>query len=162
MIGISLSAFVTQLIGVVIILFLLYRLLYKPVAKNMEDRSLKIKESLEAADRARAEVTQAGAEADERIREAQAQAQQIVSEARAAAQNLGEAEATKTQQRVAEMLAKAETDGERRKEQAIKEAQTEIGTLVALATEQLVRQKVDAKSDKVLVDKVVEEALAKR
>ena len=53
--GINLSGLITQVVSFVVLFFVLYRLLYKPVLGALDKRSNRIKESLEAAEKARQE-----------------------------------------------------------------------------------------------------------
>ena len=53
--GINLPGLVTQLVSFAILFAVLWMLLYKPISKAMGDRSKKIQDSLEAADKAREE-----------------------------------------------------------------------------------------------------------
>ena len=48
--GISLPGLITQLISFLILFFLLYKLLYGPVTRMLDQRSEKIKASLDAAE----------------------------------------------------------------------------------------------------------------
>ncbi|MFQ5934548.1 MAG: hypothetical protein ACE5KI_07895, partial [Dehalococcoidia bacterium] len=49
--GINLPGLITQIVSFVILFALLYRLLYKPVLRLLDQRSNRIKESLETAER---------------------------------------------------------------------------------------------------------------
>ena len=54
--GINLPGLITQLVSFVILFAVLYKLLYKPVLRMLDQRSDRIKESLETAERVRQEA----------------------------------------------------------------------------------------------------------
>ena len=54
--GISISQLLTQVISFLILFFLLYKLAYGPLIKMLDSRSAKIKESLDAAEKAKDSV----------------------------------------------------------------------------------------------------------
>ena len=58
--GINPSGLLTQIISFLILFAVLYALLYKPLLRVMDQRSSRIKESLEAAERAQTESACSG------------------------------------------------------------------------------------------------------
>ena len=50
--GINVPGLVTQIVGFLILFGILYLLLYKPILRMLDQRSVRIRESLEAAQRA--------------------------------------------------------------------------------------------------------------
>ena len=87
--GINLPALITQVISFVILLLVLTKLLYKPLLKILDERSEKIKNSLEMADEARKEAEKARAEMQEEIKAARIEGQETVAKAKTIAENLG-------------------------------------------------------------------------
>ena len=61
--GINLPGLVTQLVSFLILFAVLWMVLYKPISKAMGDRSKKIQDSLEAADKAQEEANAPGSRA---------------------------------------------------------------------------------------------------
>lgn len=159
MIGISLSSLITQLVSVAGILFLLYWFLYRPITKAMRDRSAKIEDSLNAAAKAREEVQQAGDDAAKEMARAQEESRRIVSEARDAAKKLSEQEHATAKKQVEDMLAKAEVEISRRTAAAVEEARAELAQVVLLATEKVIRQKLDKTGDSKLIESIIKDAL---
>lgn len=158
MIGISLSALITQFIGVAIILFLLYRFVYRPVSRMMNERSAKIKEGLEAADKAREEAKQSETKSAAELAQARDEARKIVADAQDTAKKLAEQEREKTKQQVEEMLAKANDEIQRRTDSALEDARKELGKIVVLATERVVQKKLVEKDDSKLIDGIIQDA----
>ena len=160
MIGITVSSLITQLVSVALLLFLLYRFAYRPISNAMQERSAKIADSLDAAEKARAEVKQAGDDAAKELARAQEESRRIVADARDAAKKLTEQEHATAKKQVEDMLSKADAEIARRTATAVEQARSELGQVVMIATELTIRQKLDKKGDAELIEKIVGDALA--
>lgn len=160
MIGVSLSALITQFIGVAIILFVLYRFVYRPVSKVMRERSAKIEAGLAAADKAREDAKLAEDKLAQEWNQAREEARQIVTDARAAATQLKEKELEETKKRVEEMLSKAQEEIDRKQSVAIADGRKQLGQLVVLATERVIQEKLDQAADAKLIEKTLQDAWA--
>ncbi len=75
--GVNPFAILLHAINFLILLFLLQRFLYKPVMTMLDQRAATIRESVEAAERARQESARADQERLEALREAWRQAEEI-------------------------------------------------------------------------------------
>ena len=80
--GINLIGLITQVIGFVAIVVLLTWLLYKPLLRVLDQRSERIRESLEASERAREEAAKSQEEMQRQIGEARVEGQQLIAQAR--------------------------------------------------------------------------------
>ena len=69
-IGINLPGLVTQLVSFLILFFILSKLLYGPISKALDERSTRIKESLEAAERAQQDAASSAERVEQEIAEA--------------------------------------------------------------------------------------------
>src|SRR5919199_1133416 len=83
--GLNPGSIAIHAVNFIILLFVLQRFLYKPVIGMLDDRARKIRESVEAADRARAESARADQERAEVLRQARTQAEETVTRAMLAA-----------------------------------------------------------------------------
>jgi len=162
MIGIALPQLLTSLVSFAILLFLLYRFLYAPLSRMMRERSQKIKDSLEAADKARAEAADAGDKIEQDIKEARKQAAEIIADARVSAQKFAERENERARRQVEETLKEAQADMERQKATLVAEVRQEFSELALLAAERIVRAKLDRKTNQNLIESVLDEAARQR
>jgi F-type H+-transporting ATPase subunit b len=134
------KSLIIQMINFLILLFVLWKLLYKPLLSKLEERSQAIKKSLEEAQAARAEAQRQREEHAAKIQAANAEAQAI----RAAAL----AEAAEEQRRLVEAAraeagrlvasAKAELDQDVRR--ARQELRQEVADLSITVAEQLIKK----------------------
>jgi len=129
-----------QMVNFIALLIILYFLLYKPLLAKMEERTLAIKMSLEAAEAARAEAARQQEENATRLRAAYAEAQAIraaaLKEAAEEQRKLVEAARREAQQLVES--AKAQTDTEIRR--AREELRREVSEIAITVAEKLIRR----------------------
>ena len=160
--GISVAGLLTQLISFTAIVFILYKFLYGPITRMLDQRAERIKASLEAADRARAEAASSAAQVEEQLAESRQEGQRLIAEAREAAGRLREQEEARARQQVEEMLVKARADIQQERDSAVEEVRKEFAELAILAAEKVVQRELDAKRHQELIDSVLSEGLAQR
>ena len=79
--GINAVGLISQAINFLILLGLLYMLLYRPILRMLDQRSVRIRESLEQAERVRQQAQQAQADFQVQIEQARREGQEIVAQA---------------------------------------------------------------------------------
>ena len=99
--GINLIGLITQVVGFVAIVVLLTWLLYKPLLRVLDQRSERIRESLEASERAREEAARSQEEMQRQIEESRAEGQQLIAQARDVADRFREEELAKARDEIA-------------------------------------------------------------
>lgn len=157
-IGLDLKALIFQVVNFAILLWLLKRFAYKPVMRILEARRLKIEESLATAERLESEKTRLEAQRAASLASAEAEAQAIVaqgkkqaSELLAVAESRAQAEAERMRQQTRAQLQQEHV--------ALKDAVArEAVSLVARATEKVIDQKLDDKSDAKVIERAIHEA----
>jgi F-type H+-transporting ATPase subunit b len=160
--GISIPGLLTQLISFSLIVFLLYKLLYGPITKMLDQRAEKIKASLEAADRARVEAASSAEKVEQELANARQEGQRFIAEAREAAGRLREQEEARARQQAEEMLEKARADIRQERDSAVEEVRREFAGLAILAAEKVVERELDPARHQELIDRVLAEGLAQR
>jgi F-type H+-transporting ATPase subunit b len=156
--GINVPVFISQAISFLILFGLLYALGYKRILKMLDERSARIKESLEQAELVRQQSANAGEEIKKQLQTASQQGQEIIARAtktsdeiRAKAQDLAKKDADALIQRAREAIT-AERDS------AIDELRGEFADLTILAASKVIGQSLDKTSHKALIDKVLQES----
>ena len=125
---------------------------WKPIVAALAEREQSIEESISRAAKANADAERMMKENNEKMAQAQQEMAEIVRQGRAEAQAkiqaaLQEAEVVKDQK-----LAEARTEIEREKQAAMQSLREEVSNLVIMATEKLLKEKLDAPQHKKLVD----------
>jgi F-type H+-transporting ATPase subunit b len=142
-----------QLLNFAVLLFILYKIAYRPILKVLEDRREKIEHSLSTASKIEARqkelevhhkqiLDQARNRAQSIIEESQKQAKQVITAAEERAINRSEQLVTEAQNRIEQSIQIART-----------ELRQEVIDLVAFATEQVLKEKIDLAKDADLIKK---------
>jgi F-type H+-transporting ATPase subunit b len=160
--GINLPGLATQLISFSIIIFLLYKFLYGPIIKMLDQRAERIKDSLDAADRARQEAASSAERIEQELVSARQQGQQFIVEAQEAARRAGEQIEQRSRQQADEIIARAQAEISQQRDSAIEELRREFAGLAVMAAERVVERELDPARHRELIDKVLEEGLANR
>ena len=115
--GVNWPLFISQCIAFLVVAFLLKKLAYKPVLEMLENRRQKIAESMDNAEKIKAELAETQAERDKVMAEANQKAEKLIADAKEAAKQVGEAEGQKAVKQAEEIIRKAreatEADRER-------------------------------------------------
>jgi F-type H+-transporting ATPase subunit b len=138
-------------------MYLLSKLAFPRIRDALDRRQRAIEESIDAAERTKAEADQLLAEYRERLREARAQADDIVARAR----NAGETtqrealESAKVQRE--ELMEQTRRDIQNETRRAIQEIRSEVADLTILATEKVTRKSLDEADQRRLVEEALGE-----
>jgi F-type H+-transporting ATPase subunit b len=160
--GITLPGLLTQLVSFLVLFGLLYLVLYKPMTRMLDSRSSRIRESLEAADRARQEAASSAEQVERELGDARNQGQALIAEARTAASQFRQQEDARTRAEMEAMLERARAEIERERDAAVEQVRRQFAELAITAAERVVERSLDKDAHAQLIDKVLEEGLAKR
>ena len=153
--GLNLPTLVAQLINFLILLFLLRLFLWKPITGMLDERQRRIKESLEAAERMK-EQTQASERAiQEQIDAARQEGQQIIANSQQIANRVQEEGRAQAQTEAEAMLARARSEIQLERDNAIAELRKEFADITVQAAEKVIGQSLDKSSHQRLIDEVL-------
>ena len=156
-IGINLAGLITQLVSFGILLFLLSKFLYKPIVRMLDERSGKIRESLEASERAQVEAASSREETQKQLVEARAEGQRMIAQARDVADRFREEELAKAREEIAAERSRAEANIQRERDAAIEELRREFSGLAVVAAERVIRRSLDESDHNELIQQVLED-----
>jgi F-type H+-transporting ATPase subunit b len=138
-------------------MFLLSKLAFPRISEALGRRQAAIEDSIDTAERTRAEAEQILSEYRERLKEARAQADEIVERARQAAKtHEGEAK-EQGQEMLAEAAKRAERDIEAARKRALDDIRKEVADLTIMATEKVTRKTLTDADQRRLVDEALSE-----
>ena len=160
--GITLPGLLTQLVSFLVLFGLLYLVLYKPMTRMLDARASRIRESLEAADRARQEAASSAEQVERELGDARNQGQALIAEARTAASQFRQQEDARTRAEMEAMLERARAEIGRERDAAVEQVRRQFADLAITAAERVVERSLDKDAHAQLIDKVLEEGLAKR
>ena len=149
------GTFFIELVTVVVILLLMTKYILPPLNKALESRQEKIRESLAAADAAKAEAAAAGDERAALLTAARDQAREIVAAAQSTSDQVRAEAAGRGQAEYDRILANANAEVDTARQRAIDEASARIGEVVFDLVNQIVGREVDESSHQDLVREAV-------
>ena len=149
------KSLIIQAINFAILLFVLHRLLYKPLMATMEERSSAIKKSLDEAQAARAEAARQGEENAARLKAAYAEAAAIHEQARREAaeeqRRLIDAARAESQRMMETATAQLDADIRRARE----ELRREVSEIALAVAEKLIRKSLRDEDHRRIVDDAI-------
>jgi F-type H+-transporting ATPase subunit b len=149
------GTFFIELVTMVVILLLMTKYILPPLNKALESRQEKIRESLAAADAAKAEAAAAGDERAKLLSAARDQAREIVAAAQATSDQVRAEAAGRGQAEYDRIIANANAEVDTARQRAIDEASARIGEVVFDLVNQIVGREVDESSHQDLVREAV-------
>lgn len=156
-IGFNLPGLISQFINFGLLLLLLSVLLYRPVLRILDQRAERIRESLEAAERARQESAKSEEEVQRALGEARERAQQIIQQAQELGQKMEADARTGARTEAEALIARAREEIQRERDDAVEQVRREFTDLAILAAERVINQSLEAPSHRTLVEEVLEE-----
>jgi F-type H+-transporting ATPase subunit b len=149
------KSLIIQAFNFLLLLFLLSKLLYKPLMAKMDERSQAIQKSLDEAQAARAEAQKEREEHAAKIQAAHAEAQQIRAEALkdAADEQRRLVEAAKVE--AARLVTSARQEMEQDVRRARQELRQEVADLAIAAAERLIKKSLNDADHRRIVDDAI-------
>src|SRR3954453_8933111 len=156
--GIQVGQLITQLLAFIILVFLLWRFAYRPIVSALDQRSERVRASMEQADRIERQLAETETRNQQILTEARREAQQIIAQARevgdrqiAQARDVAREEADKQLQL---SLAQLRAEEQRAKQ----ELRQQYADLVIRAASRVVRQELDPQKHLQLIETTLREA----
>ena len=153
--GINLPGLIVQLVGFAILLVVMKAVAYKPILKAMDQRSQRIREGLDAAEKMKLQASQSDVEVQKRLEQARQEGQGLISQAQEVANRL-QADARQQAQAEGEsLLARARSEIAMERDEAIAQIRREFADLTIAAAEKVIGQSLDKKAHERLIEEVL-------
>ncbi len=158
--GVNLPAIIAQIISFIVLLLLLYLVAYKPLMRMLDERSHRVKESMENAELVKKKLANAEEEAAKKIEEASMKGQKIVDQAVQSGEEVRRKAEQDAKKQADALLSKAQAEIEREKEAALSELRQEVADLAVSVAGKAIGKTLDEKTHRELIDSVINEASA--
>lgn len=152
--GIDWKLLVAQIVNFVILLFLLKKLLYKPLINLMNNRRQKIVEGLEKAKRGEEEFQKIQELREKELAKIQREAETIIQKAKEVGDKKQQEILKEAEEKTKKIIEEAKGRIEIEKEKMLKEVRQDIASLVVGATEKILKEKVDKNKEKEMINEV--------
>jgi F-type H+-transporting ATPase subunit b len=150
--GINLPSLLWHTVNFVVLLALLWRFLYKPVVRMLDERSSRIRESMERAETIKEQLARTNEETRLALESARKEAQAIADQAAQIGEQI-KAQARKDAQAEADkILVQAKQQIEQERRQVMAELRLDLVTLVVAAAGKVIGQQLDDRDQHQLVE----------
>ncbi len=156
--GISLPTLVAQIINFVILFGLLYLVAYKPIMRMFDERSRKIKESMEQTEFIKEQAAHAEEEVKKQLEAAGREGQEVIARAVKTGEEVRQKAQQEARQEAEFLISRARMEIHRERDDAIDELRKEFADLTILAAGKVIDRSLDKEAHRQLIDKILEEA----
>lgn len=156
-IGIDWKMLILQIIAFLIFVWVLAKFVYPTLIKTIDERQEAIEQTAKAAAEAEAHAKESEEKVEQALKQARKEAGEIISAAQKEAAAVSAEIEEKAKKQASHIASEAKEQIKQDIRDAKKALRSETTELVALATEKIVKQKVDAKTDKALIDSAIKE-----
>jgi F-type H+-transporting ATPase subunit b len=156
--GINPPVLISQLVSFLILFGALSFLAYKPILKMLDERSKKIKDSLEQAEAVKQQSTHAEEEVKKQLQIASQQGQEIVARASQAGEEVRKRAQEQAKQDADILIARARQEIQAERDAAVSELRSQFADLTVLAAGKVIGESLDKESHKKIIDKVLQES----
>ena len=158
--GINLPTLLAQIVNFLILLGLLYLVDYKPILRMFDERSKRIKESMDQTEAIKEQAEHTEEEIKKRLDVASKEGQELV----ARAVRTGDEARQKIQQEARHeaegIIEKARLEIERERDEAIADLRKEFADMTVMAAGKVIGKSLSKEEHRDLIDKVLDESAA--
>jgi F-type H+-transporting ATPase subunit b len=155
--GVNWKLFLAQLVNFAVVLFVFWKWVVKPLGKTLTDRQNKIESGLKNATHMEEEKQKFDEWKVMEMQKVRGEAEKMLKMATETADKVKQEMVTNAQEQSTKMIEQAKAAIEQEKTQMLKEVRTNVADLVILASEKILRSKLDTKKDHELVRDSVKE-----
>ena len=156
--GISLPTLLAQIINFVILFGLLYLVAYKPIMRMLDERSRKIKDSMEQTEFIKQQAEHAEEETAKRIETASKEGQEVIARAMRTGEEVRREAQQQSRQEAESLITRARTEIQRERDDVVDELRKEFADLTIMAAGKVIDRSLDKEAHRQVIDKVLEES----
>jgi len=155
--GINLPSLLAQLVNFGILLGILYLVAYKPIMKMLDERSNRIKESMEQTEVIKDKAEKAEEEIAKQLKEAGRQSQAVIDRGVRTGEEMRQKAQEEAKKEAEALLARARNEIRRERDGVIDDLRREFADLTILAAGKVIDRTLDREAHRQLIEKVLEE-----
>ena len=156
--GVNLPTLLAQIVNFTILLGLLYLVAYKPIMRLLDERSDKIKQSMEQTETIKEQAEQAEAETRKQIEAARKEGQEVIARAVKAGSEVRQKTQQQAKEEAGSLLNRARAEIQRERDEAITELRKDFADLTIMAAGKIIDRSLDKQAHRELIDKVLAES----
>lgn len=153
--GINLPVLIAQIVNFTILLVVLRLVAWGPLTKMLEERRVRIAESLSAADQAKAQAAESERQIQDQVEASRREGQALVAQAQEISARIQAEARTQAQADADAMLGRARNEIQLERDQAIADLRKEFADLTIAAAEKVINQSLDRGQHRRLIDEAL-------
>lgn len=156
--GINLPSLLAQLINFIILMGILYLVAYKPILRMLDERTGRIRESMEQTEKIKQQAEDAEAEFKKQIAAASKQGQQVIDRAARTAEEIRQKARREAEVEAETLLTRARVEIRRGRDEVVDELRREFASIAILAAGKVIDRSLDKEAHRQVIDKVLKES----
>jgi len=156
--GINLPSLLTQVVTFIILLLILRFVAYKPLMRMLDERSRRVKESMDQAESIKEQSARAEEEVKKQLEVASKEGQERIARAVKAGEEVRQKAQAEARQEAETLLDRAHAEIQRERDEAIGEVRREFADLTIMAAGKVIDRSLDKEEHRELIEKVLEES----
>jgi F-type H+-transporting ATPase subunit b len=157
--GINGPVLITQIVTFIILLIILRFVAYKPIMRMLDERSRRVRESMDQADALKEQSAQAEEQVKKQLEEASREGQERLARAVKAGEDVRQRAQEDAKKEAESLLSRARAEIQRERDDAISEVRREFADLTVLAAGKVIEKSLDKEEHRDLINKVLEESI---
>jgi F-type H+-transporting ATPase subunit b len=156
--GVNVWTLIAQIVNFLILLLVLYFFAYKPVMKMLDERSHKIKESMDEVQKVKDQAAQTEEEFKKKIEAASKEGQEVIARAMRTGEEARQRAQAEAKQEAQGLVEKARVEIQRERDETIGELRQEFADLTVVAAEKVIGKSLDKESHRQIIEQVLDES----
>lgn len=155
MLGINLKIFLAQLINFLLVLLVLWKWVYQPIVKLLDQRTQRVEKSMRQADEIEQRMASVEQEQKLVVGQAKAEAVVILEQAKAEAETRKKELLANAKQEVQKVIAQGKEQLQAEKQNMVREAKAELVELAVASAKKILEDAVDEKRSRKLAEDTI-------
>lgn len=160
--GINIPVLLAQLINFTILLILLYLFAYKPLLRTLDNRSARIKEGMDTAQKIKEQAARTEEEVKSQLDAARREGQALIAQASQVGERVKEEAKHEARQEAQAVMAMAKAEMDRERDKVADELRKEFADIAILAAGKVIKESLDKKAHERLIQEVLEQSSLKK
>lgn len=158
--GVNLPTLIAQIVNFGVLFVLLYLVAYRPIMRMLDERSRKIKDSMEQVENIKEQSARAEQEAEKRIEAASQDGQEMIARAVRTGDELRQKAEQEARTEAETLISRARAEIQRERDEAIDGVRKAFADLTIQAAEKVIDRSLDKEAHREIIDKVLEQSTA--
>ncbi len=157
LLDVSPGLIVWTVITFIFLLLILMKFAWKPILSSLNEREKRIQDSLEAAEKAKADAEKIVADTQANLAKAEEEARKIISQGREYSEKLKEQMLAESKAQAQKMVDEASIEIERKNQEAFNALKDQVVTIAVEASEKIIRENLDKEKQKTIVQRYLQD-----